>query len=43
MSVGDIYRFYIPAQLGYGNRWSGNIPPASVLIFDVELLAINPE
>ncbi len=41
MSVGDKYRFYIPASLGYGNRRVGSIPAGSVLIFDVELLGIN--
>ncbi|MDN2483229.1 FKBP-type peptidyl-prolyl cis-trans isomerase [Vibrio agarivorans] len=40
MDKGDKYRFYIPAQLGYGNRGTGPIPPASVLIFDVELIDI---
>ncbi|QIA65287.1 FKBP-type peptidyl-prolyl cis-trans isomerase [Vibrio astriarenae] len=40
MDKGDKYRFYIPSQLGYGNRGTGPIPPASVLIFDVELIDI---
>ena len=42
MVVGDKTRFYIPARLAYGNRSAGAIQPGSVLIFDVELLAINP-
>lgn len=41
MKKGDKFRFYIPADLGYGNRSAGKIPPGSVLIFDVELLAIE--
>jgi peptidylprolyl isomerase len=41
MLVGDKYRFYIPANLAYGNRATGKIPAGSLLIFDVELLAIN--
>lgn len=41
MVVGDKYRFYIPAKLAYDKRSAGSIPPGSVLIFDVELLAIN--
>jgi peptidylprolyl isomerase len=41
MVVGEKRRFYIPAKLAYGNRWVGNIPPGSTLIFDIELLAIK--
>lgn len=41
MVVGEKTRFFIPANLGYGDRASGKIPPASVLVFDVELFAIN--
>lgn len=41
MKTGDKFRFFIPADLAYGNRSAGKIPPGSVLIFDVELLAIE--
>ncbi len=41
MKVGDKFRFYIPSNLGYGERSAGKIPPGSVLIFDVELFEIN--
>ena len=41
MVVGDKYRFFIPANLAYGKRATGKIGGNSVLIFDVELLAIN--
>jgi len=41
MVVGDKTRFFIPANLGYGNKSAGKITPGSLLIFDVELLAIN--
>jgi FKBP-type peptidyl-prolyl cis-trans isomerase len=34
--------FYIPPHLGYGGIRSGNIPPFSGLIFEVEVLAVNP-
>lgn len=37
MKVGDKFRFYIPSNLGYGNRSAGKIPAGSTLIFDVEL------
>lgn len=35
--------FYIPPHLGYGGLRAGNIPPFSGLIFEVELIAVNPE
>ena len=41
MKVGDKFRFYIPSNLGYGNRSAGKIPAGSTLIFDVELFEIQ--
>ena len=41
MVVGEKTRFYIPSSLGYGNKSAGKIAPGALLIFDVELLAIN--
>lgn len=42
MKTGAKYRFYIPSDLGYGERGAGqNIPPHAALIFDVELLKIG--
>ncbi len=41
MNTGDKFRFYIPSNLAYGNRGVGKIPAGSLLIFDVELIAIN--
>ena len=41
MVVGDKTRFFIPPSLAYGEKWAGDIPPNSALIFDVELLDIN--
>jgi FKBP-type peptidyl-prolyl cis-trans isomerase FklB len=41
MSVGAKYRFYIPYQLGWGANGAGqDIPPYSVVIFEIELLKI---
>ncbi|NRB40572.1 MAG: FKBP-type peptidyl-prolyl cis-trans isomerase [Pseudomonadales bacterium] len=42
MVVGEKTRLFIPSELAYGSRATGGIPANSVLIFDVELLAINP-
>jgi peptidylprolyl isomerase len=41
MVVGEKMRLFIPSKLAYGNRPAGAIPGGSVLIFDVELIAIN--
>ncbi|MGR5061575.1 FKBP-type peptidyl-prolyl cis-trans isomerase [Photobacterium sp. DNB22_13_2] len=41
MVEGEKTRFFVPADLAYGNRAIGAIPPGSVLIFDVELFKVN--
>jgi len=41
MKVGDKFRFYIPPNLGDGNRTACKIPAGSTLIFDVELFEIQ--
>ena len=43
MTAGSTYKFWIPAELGYGERSVGSIPAGSLLIFEVELIEINPE
>lgn len=41
MQEGAKYRFFIPYQLGYGERGAGaSIPPFATLVFDVELIAV---
>lgn len=42
MVVGEKTRLFIPSELAYGSRGTGPIGPDSTLIFDVELLGINP-
>lgn len=43
MDEGSKYMLYIPYQLGYGEQDMGAIPAGSALIFEVELLEINPK
>ena len=41
MPVGSKWELYIPQELAYGSRESGQIKPFSTLIFEVELLSIE--
>lgn len=38
---GGFIHLYIPPSLGYGNQQVGTIPPNSILIFDIKLIAVQ--
>jgi peptidylprolyl isomerase len=41
MVEGDKFKFFVPSDLGYGNKSTGKITSGSLLIFEVELLEIR--
>jgi FKBP-type peptidyl-prolyl cis-trans isomerase FklB len=42
MKVGSKWELYLPSSLGYGDMGNANIEPGATLLFEVELLAIEP-
>ncbi|MHB8811359.1 MAG: FKBP-type peptidyl-prolyl cis-trans isomerase N-terminal domain-containing protein [Desulfobulbaceae bacterium] len=43
MKTGGKWRLFIPPELAYGDRQTGEIGPNSTLIFDIELLAVHQD
>jgi len=41
MPVGSKWKLFVPPAIAYGPQARGNIPPNSVLVFEVELLGIK--
>lgn len=41
MSIGDVYEFQVPPELGYGPDGGGPIPPNATLHFTIGLIAIG--
>ncbi|WGM45187.1 hypothetical protein KOAAANKH_00047 [Brevundimonas sp. NIBR10] len=42
MKAGDEWVLYVPPALGYGDQDKGDIPPNSVMVFRIKLLAVEP-
>lgn len=42
MKEGAKWEIFVPPDLGYGPQTRGPIPPNSVLIFEIDLLKVNP-
>jgi FKBP-type peptidyl-prolyl cis-trans isomerase FklB len=42
MKTGSKWKLFIPSELAYGENGQRTIPPNSVLIFEVELLSVQP-
>ena len=43
MKVGGRRRLTVPPELGYGDKGAGSvIPPGAILIFDIDLLEVEP-
>jgi len=40
MSVGETARLYCPPDTAYGDKPHGSVPPASTVVFELELLEI---
>ena len=43
MPVGSKWQLFIPSDLAYGDNGRPGIPPASTLVFEVELVSIQPK
>ncbi|MBC7366378.1 MAG: FKBP-type peptidyl-prolyl cis-trans isomerase [Undibacterium sp.] len=43
LKSGGRAEFFIPPSLGYGTMGGGGVPAGAGLIFDVELIGVNPE
>jgi FKBP-type peptidyl-prolyl cis-trans isomerase FklB len=42
MKEGSKWQLFVPSELAYGQRGQGRIPPNSTLIFEIELISVNP-
>lgn len=42
MQVGDRWELVVPAELAFGSKGNGAVPPDQTLIFDISLMAVTP-
>ena len=42
MKVGGKSKLVCPSDIAYGDQGRPSIPPGATLVFEIELLAINP-
>ena len=41
-TTGDIWRVYVPSELGYGSTEYSGVPASSTLVFDINLVSFTP-
>lgn len=42
MQVGDRWELVVPAELAFGSKGNGAVPPDQTLVFDITLMAVTP-
>lgn len=43
MTPGSVYRFYFPYQLAFGFEGSGDVPPCTTVIYEIELHSVSAD
>jgi FKBP-type peptidyl-prolyl cis-trans isomerase FklB len=42
MKVGSKWQIFVPSNLAYGSEWKGEVGPESAVLFEIELVSIEP-
>jgi hypothetical protein len=42
MKPGAKWQLFVPAELGYGNNSPPSVPPGALLVYELELLRVDP-